>query len=73
MSGSKEREAIDKVLVVRLDPLGQAGCRIAGHDQTDQDAVDIDYLAYMTGSTITQVTEEARKLQDLDLVQMTAE
>ncbi len=46
------------------------GKLILGVLSEKKDAVDIDYMAYMTGSTITQVTEEAKKLQDLDLVQM---
>lgn len=35
-----------------------------------KDAVEADYMAYLTGSTITQVLEEGFKLQELGLIKI---
>src|ERR1043165_5386083 len=50
MSRCQERESVEKVLVVDLHALGKTRARIAGHDQADEHAIDVDLMAVGRGS-----------------------
>src|SRR6187401_1798453 len=51
VGGCEEREAVEEVLVVDFDALRQTRARVAGDDQADEDAVDVDLVTVRRDAT----------------------
>src|SRR5271166_1854808 len=51
MSGGEKREAIEVILIVRLDAFGEPGIRVARDNQTDQHAVYIHLIPIRRGAS----------------------